>query len=106
MCIRDSTLHAAIAAGDGEAKLAFEYLIEGASNAIRVLGLTLNPSSIVIGGGLRLLGAPLFDGIRETLQSREAESEFVAALELSTRLHVLPEGSPGAAVGAAVAVNE
>lgn len=100
------TLNAAIASGDGEAQLALDYLVEGASNAIRVLGLTLNPTSIIIGGGLRLLGAPLFDGIRSTLREWEIGSEFIAALELSTRLHVLPEGSPGAAVGAAVAVNE
>lgn len=100
------TLLSAIAAGDTGARDAFAYLIDGAASAVRVLGLTLNPDAIIIGGGLRLIGDPLFDGIRATLDSWAEASEFLAALELSERLQVLPDGSPAAAIGAAIAVTE
>lgn len=96
-------LMGAIADGDEAAKHAFELLVEGAATSIRVLGLALNPDSIVIGGGLRLLGDPLIDGIRAALEVNAAESEFVAALRLSERIQVLPADSPAAAVGAALA---
>ncbi|MGO2140198.1 MAG: ROK family protein [Leucobacter sp.] len=100
------TLVAAVAAGDAEARQALDFLIDGAAQAIRVLGLTVNPGAFVVGGGLRLLGAPLFDGIRAQLAEWSEASEFIAALRFPERLLVLPEGSPAAAIGAAVAVNE
>ncbi|GAA2842339.1 putative NBD/HSP70 family sugar kinase [Leucobacter komagatae] len=100
------TLVAAVAAGDAEAKQALDFLIDGAAQTIRVLGLTVNPGAFVVGGGLRLLGAPLFDGIRAQLAEWSEASEFIAALRFPERLLVLPEGSPAAAIGAAVAVNE
>lgn len=100
------TLNAAIAAGDPEAKLAMEYLIDGAASTVRVLGLTVNPGAFVVGGGLRLLGEPLFEGIRERLAEWSAASEFIAALRLGERVQILPEDSPAAAIGAAIAVND
>ena len=99
-------LGAAIAAGDPDARLAFDSLIDGAASAVRVLGFTVNPGAVVIGGGLRLLGSPLYEGIRKTLADQEEASEFIAALRLSERVRVLPEGSPAAAIGAAIAVND
>lgn len=96
----------AIADGDTEAKQAFDFLVEGAANSVRVLGLTINPDSVVIGGGLRLLGDPFTDGIRAQLDAWAEESEFFAALRLSERIKVLPSDSPAAAVGAALAANE
>lgn len=100
------TLNAAIAAGDEEAAQAFAHLLHGAASAFRVLGLTLNPDTFVIGGGLRLLGDPFFDGVRAQLDEWAAESGFIAALELSARLQVMPADSPAAAVGAMLATYE
>lgn len=97
------TLLAAIEAGDSSAQDAFDALVEGAASSIRVLGLTLNPDAIVLGGGLRLIGEPLVTAIRTTLDAWSARSGFLAALELSARFRVLPENSPAAAVGAALA---
>ena len=99
------TLLPAVAAGDAEARRALELLIDGAASAVRVLGLTLNPEAIIIGGGLRLLGAPLFDGVGARLDAWAAESAFLAALKLRERLQILPAGSPAAAIGAAIAVS-
>lgn len=98
-------LNRAVAAGDADAAQALEYLIDGAAQSIRVLGLANNPGAFVIGGGLRLLGAPLLDGIRAKLSDWARASEFIAALELAERVRVLPEGSPAAAIGAAIAVD-
>ena len=95
-------LISAIEAGDEGAKAALENLIEGAASAIRVLGLSLDPDPLVIGGGLRMIGAPLIDGIRGRLREWEAESPFFAQLQMSERLQVLPEDSEAAAVGAAI----
>ncbi|KAM9863402.1 ROK family protein [Leucobacter sp. BZR 635] len=100
------TLLAAVAAGDSDAKQALDYLIDGAAQAVRVLGLAVNPGTIVIGGGLRLIGEPLFAGVRDTLTGWARASEFIAALRLAERVQVLPEGSPAAAIGAAIAVND
>lgn len=96
-------LLSAIEAGDEDARAALENLIDGAASAIRVLGLSLDPDPLVIGGGLRMIGAPLIEGIRARLEQWEAESPFFAQLEMSRRLQVLPEDSPAAAVGAALA---
>ncbi|MCW2289672.1 ROK family protein [Leucobacter luti] len=96
-------LLSAIAAGDAEARTAFEYLVRGAANCVRLLVLALDPHTVVIGGGLRLLGDPLLDGIRTTLDEWSAASPFLTELQLGERVQVLPEDSSAAAVGAALA---
>lgn len=93
----------AIAAGDDDARVAFDYLVRGAANCVRLLVLALDPHTVVIGGGLRLLGDPLLDGIRDTLDEWAAASPFLTELQLSGRVQVLAEDSSAAAVGAALA---
>ncbi len=53
--------------GDPDAAKALELLVQGAAGAIRALGVTIAPEHVVIGGGLRKIGAPLIEGIREAL---------------------------------------
>ncbi|QIM15835.1 ROK family protein [Leucobacter insecticola] len=91
-----------LAAGDPGAEDAFEALVTGAATAVRLLVLTLDPHTVVIGGGLRMLGAPLLDGIRDTLDAWAAASPFLANLNMSARILPLPANSPAAAVGAAL----
>lgn len=93
----------AVEAGDVEARSALDHLVDGAASAIRILGLTLDPNTVVIGGGLRFLGDPLLHGIRDTLARWEHESPFFGQLVMSRRLQVLPADSPAAATGAAIA---
>lgn len=88
--------------GDPDAKDALARLITGAATAIRLLTLTFDPHTLVIGGGLRLLGAPLLDGIHATLEAWSSESPFLASYNMGSRIQILPEGSPAAAVGAAL----
>lgn len=92
----------AAASGDSDAKLAFDLLVEGAAATVRAMGVTIAPDTVVIGGGLRKIGAPLIDGIREQLSAWESESPFLSGFALSQRLQVLPEGTPAATVGAAL----
>lgn len=97
---------AAAAANDQPgAREALDLLIEGAVEAIRLLGITLAPDHVVIGGGLRMVGAPLIEGIRGRLTDLQNSSEFLVGFGLPHRLQVLPEGSPAATVGAALLVR-
>lgn len=93
---------AAMQNGDPEATAIVSRLVEGAAACVRVLALSVDPRSIIIGGGLRLLGEPLIGGIRKTLDGWSVESPFLGALELSRRVRVLPQNSSAAAVGAAI----
>lgn len=96
-------LLAAVERGEPAASAALDNLVTGTATAVRVLGLTLDPATIVIGGGIRMLGDPLLDGVRHHLDAWGESSPFFAALRLSSRIQVLPEGSQAAAVGAALA---
>lgn len=93
----------AVDSGDPDAAAAFANLVRGAASCVRLLVLAMDPHTVVIGGGLRLLGPRLIDGIRATLDEWAAESPFLAELELSGRVQVLASDSPAAAVGAALA---
>jgi len=95
-------LFAAAASGDA---LAFEVknrLIDNVAAAVRILVLTVDVDSVVIGGGLSSLGPELLAGVVAVLESWEQASPFLASTELSTRVHVVPAGFPAAAVGAAL----
>ncbi|WP_228407098.1 ROK family protein [Leucobacter muris] len=96
-------LLAAIDAGDAEAEHAFEQLVRGAASCVRLLALTLDPHTVIVGGGLRLLGPRLLDGIRTALDSWATQSPFIDMLELSGRVQLLAADSSAAAVGAALA---
>lgn len=96
------TLLAAVDAGDAAAAEAYELLVEGTVESIRILGFTLNPGTLIIGGGLRLIGESFLTEVHNRVTQLESESEFLAALELSDRTRVLPAESPAASVGAAL----
>lgn len=100
------TLLPAVDAGDGDAADAFAYLVRGAASAVKLLVLLLDPDTVVIGGGLRLIGSRLFNAIEATLIGWADESQFLAELRIAERMSILPQGSPAAAVGAALAGAE
>lgn len=95
-------LYPAVLAGDESAAVEWEHLVRGAASTIRILAHTFDPDALVVGGGLRSIGDPLFDAIHARLASWAAESEFFDRLKISQRIQVLPEDSPAAAVGAAI----
>ena len=56
-------LLAAAELGDPEATQIFGGVADGIAQAIRVIFLTYDPDLVILGGGLRRLGGPLFDRI-------------------------------------------
>lgn len=95
-------LFAAAEAGDVEASRVRARLVEGVAAAVRMLVLTVDVESVVIGGGVSRVGAPLLDGVREVLRAWAVSSTFLASLDLPSRIRLLPEGLRVAAVGAAM----
>lgn len=95
-------LFAAAAAGDREARLVARRVTEGVAAAVRLLVLTLDVDTVVIGGGLGQLGDELLRAVTGVLVEWGEASSFVAALRLPSRVRLLPDGMPAAAVGAAL----
>lgn len=88
--------------GDAQALLLRDDLARGAAAAVRVLVLSVDVETVVIGGGLTALGDRLGDGIRSALIADAAGSPFLRSLRLDERIELLPSGSPAAALGAAL----
>ncbi len=88
--------------GDTEALLLRADLSRGAAAAVRILVLSADVETVVIGGGLTALGERLGDGIRTALIADAAGSPFLRPLRLDERIEMLPSGSPAAALGAAL----
>jgi glucokinase len=89
-------------AGEAHAIEVRDRLIENVASGVRTLVLTVDVEFVVIGGGVSSLGEPLIGGVRAVLDSWAAASPFLASLELSTRVELVPTGFPVAAVGAAL----
>jgi len=90
--------------GDPAAVAARTVLADGVAAAVRLLVLTVDVETIVVGGGLSALGGPLLEQVRASLDRAGRTSPFVASLDLPSRVVLLPaDAPPVAAVGAAMA---
>ena len=89
-------------AGDTEARRIRGDLARGIASAVRVLVLTIDAGTVVIGGGVTLIGEPLLDDVRAVLAQWGDESAFLERVDLPGRVRLLPRGLPVAAVGAAL----
>jgi glucokinase len=89
-------------AGDADALRLRADLHHGGAAAVRVLVLSADVDTVIIGGGLTALGPRLEDGIRSALQTDAEASPFMRSLHLDERIEMLPAGSPAAAFGAAL----
>ena len=97
-----ATLFAAAAAGDREAVTARDRFAAGVADAVRMLGLAVDPVTIIIGGGVTHVGEPLLAAVTGALRAQAATSPFLAALDLGSRVRLLPGEVPVAAIGAAM----
>jgi len=88
--------------GDPAARAITARLAAGIASAVRVLVLTVDVGTVVIGGGLSHLGKRLLDDVHEVLHDWERTSPFLASLDLPGRVRLVPEGTPVAALGAAL----
>jgi glucokinase len=95
-------LFAAAASGDPRAVEIKRRFVENVAAAVRVLVLTVDVDSVVIGGGLSSLGTSLLYDIVVVLEGWEHASPFLASIELSRRMQLVPADFPAAAVGAAL----
>ncbi|MBN9239887.1 MAG: sugar kinase [Micrococcales bacterium 70-64] len=95
-------LFAAAEAGDPRAVEVRQRFVDSVAAAVRILVLTVDVDSVVIGGGLSSLGPVLLDDVRAVLASWESVSPFLASTALSSRVAIVPVEFPAAAVGAAL----
>jgi glucokinase len=95
-------LFAAAQAGDPKAVDARDRFAEGVASALRVLCLTVDPRTVVLGGGVAQLGEQLRVAVAAALLDQAEASPFLASLDLAGRLRVVPSDYPVAAVGAAL----
>lgn len=89
-------------AGDRTALALRDDLHRGAAAAVRVLVLSADVETVIIGGGLTALGDRLEAGIRRSLLTDAEASPFMRSLRLDERIEMLASGSPAAAFGAAL----
>lgn len=96
-----TALFEAAASGDLAALEVRTRLVENVASAVRLLVLTIDVDSVVLGGGVSTL-TDLLDDVRSVLARWETSSAFLASIGLSSRVHGVPPGFPAAAVGAAM----
>jgi len=89
-------------AGDPRAQELRRDLAFGVAAAIRVLLLTADADSVVLGGGVTGFGERMLTAVVSELQASAAASAFLRSLRLAERVELLPAGSPAAAFGAAL----
>ncbi|KAA9111332.1 ROK family protein [Microbacterium rhizomatis] len=89
-------------AGDALARDLRHGLARGVAAAVRILVLTADVDTVVLGGGITALGARLMADVSAELGASAAASPFMRSLGLEERVALLPAGSPAAALGAAL----
>jgi glucokinase len=97
-----AAVFAAAAAGDPRALGVRDHFATRVADAIRMLGLSVDPAVIVLGGGVTDLGEPLLAAVTAAVRAQAAMSPFLAAINLAARVRLLPAGVPAAAIGAAM----
>ena len=88
-------------AGDAKAIEIRRRLFDGVAASVRILVLTVDVDLVVIGGGLAKLNHRLLDGVQGVIEDWEAQSALIQSLELHSRVRLVPEDAPVAALGAA-----
>ena len=89
-------------AGDADAIALRRGLAYGVASAIRVIVLAGDVDLVVLGGGVTALGDRMLRPVLTHLEDSAAASPFLRSLRLAERVHLLPPGSPAAALGAAI----
>ena len=96
---------AAAAGGNPAAVAVRDRFAAGVADAIRMLGLAVDPRVIIIGGGVAHLGEPLLAVVTAALRAQAAASPFLAELDLAARVRLVAAGVPVGAIGAAMIEN-
>jgi len=97
-----AAVFAAASSGDLRALAIRDHFAARVADAIRMLGLSVDPAVIVLGGGITDLGEPLLAAVTAAVRAQAVTSPFLAAINLAARVRLLPAGVPAAAIGAAM----
>ena len=97
-----TAVFAAALAGDLQAVAVRDHFAVRVADAIRMLGLSVDPATIILGGGVTDVGEPLLAAVTDALRTQAVGSPFLAAINLAARVRLLPAGVPAAAIGAAM----
>lgn len=89
-------------AGEAGAQELRAGLARGVAAAVRVLVLTADVDTVVLGGGITALADRLMSDVSRELRASAEASPFMKSLRLVERVELLPVGSPAAALGAAL----
>lgn len=88
--------------GDEVAVRIRDMLFDGVATGVRLLVLSVDVQSVVLGGGVTSLGQPLLDGVRGVLRTWSSSSPFLESLRLDERIRYIPDSFSAAAIGAAL----
>ncbi|PLS25215.1 ROK family protein [Bifidobacterium imperatoris] len=80
-----------------------DMVVRAIGDTIQIVAQSMDPSVIILGGGMAKTGDPLVEVITAELRRRESQCRFLASLDLSSRLRLAPLDQPVGAIGAAVA---
>jgi predicted NBD/HSP70 family sugar kinase len=89
-------------AGDPAARAVRDEIAAHLAAAVRLLVLTLDVEVVVLGGGVAELGPRLRRAVVAALESEQADSPFLRALELPSRVVLVTGSRPVGALGAAL----
>jgi predicted NBD/HSP70 family sugar kinase len=89
-------------ADEADAVRVRDVFVDGVAQAVRMLALSVDVETVVIGGGLSGLGERLHRPLLDVFAQWAEASPFLASLDFAGRTRMLPAGAPGAAVGAAM----
>lgn len=97
-----TSLFAAAQAGDPRAVEVRDTFAGYVAQAVRLLVLTCDVETVVLGGGVTEVGPALLDAVVDALRRQAEGSPFLSALDLPARVAVVPVRSAVAAIGAAL----
>jgi predicted NBD/HSP70 family sugar kinase len=89
-------------AGDAAAVAVRDGFAAHVAAAVRLLVLTCDVETVVLGGGVTDLGDRLLHAVVAALESAVRTAPFLGALDLPQRVAIIPPGSDVAALGAAI----
>ncbi|BDR53972.1 NagC family transcriptional regulator [Bombiscardovia apis] len=89
--------------GNLQAEQVLSMFAQGVATVIQIVALSIDPNTIVIGGGLTKTGPDLLNVVNTELERQAANSHFIDSLKLPERLSLVPAERAIGAIGAALA---
>jgi glucokinase len=100
-----SALLRGAASGNRAAVAVRDRVFDHLAWAVTLIGQMVDPDVIVLGGGVADAGDPFLAEVKKALERRAARSPFVDALDLPSRVRIVPAGLDAGAVGAVTAAR-